>query len=102
MFPKLFRRSKGPTLKAFYLALALGYLADGLVVVIFFLVGSHSGWSFSGDSAGAIAMVYGLMFFLPHLGIFFFALVNVTVGSFIFWKQIPLPLSRGDACVSAL
>ena len=92
MFPNRTRQWRGPSLKAFYWSLALGYLANGLVVVIFFLVGSHSGWSFSGDSAGAIGMVYAATLFLPHLALFFFAFVNVTVGSFIFWKQIPLPL----------
>ena len=79
---------------SFSVILGLGYLSIGIVVALFLLAGANSGWSFTGDSAGGIGLVYAATIFLPHLLLFLFTLVAITIQSIIYWKELR-PLTRG-------
>ncbi|WP_457606651.1 hypothetical protein [Nitratifractor sp.] len=72
----------------FWLLLTLGYLSVGLTLFLFFLIGSISGWTFSGDSAGGIALFYAATIFLPHVLLFFGVLVWLTILSLTIWPQL--------------
>ena len=75
---------------SFPILLGLGYLADGIVVFIFLLAGANSGWSFTGDGAGGIGLVYAATIFLPHMLLFFFSLVAITILAIILWRELGL------------
>ena len=74
----------------FPILLGVGYLADGIVVFIFFIAGANSGSSFAGDGAGGIGLVYAATIFLPHMLLFFFSLVAVTILAIILWRELGL------------
>ena len=69
------------------IALGLGYLADGIVLLIFFIAGVDSGWSFTGEGANGIGLLYAVTIFLPHLFLFFFALVAITIQAIIVHRE---------------
>jgi hypothetical protein len=73
---------------SFPVILGLGYLSVGIVIALFLLVGANSGWSFTGDSAGGIGLVYAATFFIPHLLLFLFTLVAITIQSIIVWSEL--------------
>jgi len=76
--------------RIFPLLLGLGYLADGIVVLIFLLAGANSGWSFTGEGAGGIGLLYAVTIFLPHVLLFFFSLGTVTILAIILWRELGL------------